>query len=118
MIGSDQTDYVSSNNASHTLHTQANFSKNKLSDLPEFLFDLPCLSELDLSHNELRHLPFKVWQAPKLHKLNASHNSIECIPTNWPGVLQECTVITSPPPDTPSSTVRYNKTSIVCFNFL
>ncbi len=89
----------------HT-HTQANFSKNKLSDLPEFLFDLPCLSDLDLSHNELRQLPFKLWLAPKLHKLNASFNSIEFIPTNWPGVLQECTVITSPSPETTSSSVR------------
>ncbi len=86
-------------------HPQMILSKNSLTDLPEYLFDLPNLSNLDLSHNTLRHLPFKFWKAPKLHTLNASNNSIEVIPTNWPAVLQECIIInTSPPLDQASST--------------
>ena len=41
---------------------------------------------------------FAVWSSPKLHTLNLSHNSLEQLPTNWPQVLSECTVINASPP--------------------
>ena len=88
------------------LPPQLNVSKNSLNELPEFLFCLPNLSSLDLSHNNLQRLPFALWKTSKLHTFNCSHNSIEKIPTNWPRVLEECTVIsTSPPPDQQSPPV-------------
>ena len=71
--------------------------KNCLKTLPEFLFSLPNLVQLDLSHNQLRELPFDLWKAPKLHTLLCSHNEVEAIPTNWPHVLTSCSVIDSSP---------------------
>ena len=81
----------------HTI-SQLNVSKNSLADLPEFLFFLPKLTHLDISHNNLRRVTFAVWSSPKLHTLNISHNSIEQLPTNWPQVLSDCTVINASPP--------------------
>ena len=84
--------------------TKVLLSKNQLSSLPEFLFDLPNLHHLDLSYNRFRTLPFAIWNSPKLYHFNCSHNQLEAIPTNWPQVLQSCTVLDSTPSPTPQQT--------------
>lgn len=86
--------------------------KNKLKEVPEFLFQLPSLQYLDLNNNEITSLPLSIWSAPKLINLNCSNNKIECIPTNWPQVQEEYTFVditlapTSPPPSSHPSTVQ------------
>ena len=72
--------------------------RNSLTQVPEYLFQLPNLTQLDLSHNRITSLPFAVWTSPKLHQLNCSHNQLQCIPTNWPQVMETCTVIDTPSP--------------------
>ena len=69
--------------------------KNRLMLLPDFIFSLPKLSYLDVSQNHLRKLPFSMWTAPKLHTFICNNNEIEAIPTNWPHVMSECSVITT-----------------------
>ena len=64
-----------------------NISKNLLTELPHFLFKIPCLSHLDASNNQLLTLPFHLWSAPKLYQMIGSHNKLEALPTNWPEVL-------------------------------
>ena len=78
--------------------TKLYLNKNRLRSLPEFVFSLPNLVHLDLSNNLLRELSFDLWKAPRLHTLLCSHNELEAIPTNWPHVLSNCTVINTPSP--------------------
>lgn len=79
-------------------------SKNKLVEVPSFLFEISSLSHLDLSHNSIRRLPFKIWSSPMLFHFNCSHNELQEIPTNWPAVLETCTVIRPEPPPSPPTT--------------
>ena len=72
--------------------------RNSLTQVPDYLFQLPNLSNLDLSHNCITSLPLAVWSSPKLHQLNCSHNQLRTIPTNWPQVMDTCTVIDAPSP--------------------
>ncbi len=76
-------------------------SKNSLVEVPSFLFEIPSLSHLDVSFNAIRRLPFKVWSSPKLFHFNCSHNELQDIPSNWPAVLQTCTVVEPAPPPSP-----------------
>ena len=93
-------------------------SKNKLTEVPEFLFQLPNLQYLDLNHNAITSLPLAMWSAPKLTNLNCAHNMIEAIPTNWPQVQEQYRFVdisqqpTSPPPSSsnPTLTTGANKT--------
>lgn len=90
--------------------------KNQLTEVPEFLFQLPSLQYLELSHNQIKHLPLAIWSAPMLTNLNCAHNQIEEIPTNWPHILEEYTFVDitaapSSPPPTSNPTTRTNRSS-------
>ena len=75
--------------------------RNSLTQVPEYLFQLPNLSWLSLSHNCISSLPFVMWTSPKLQQLHCSYNELQSIPTNWPQVTETCTVIDTVPLDTP-----------------
>ena len=92
-------------------------SKNKLTEVPEFLFQLPNLQSLDLSNNAITSLPLAMWSAPKLTNLSCAHNKITAIPTNWFLVQDQYRFVdisqqpTSPPPSSnPTLTTVSNKT--------
>ena len=62
--------------------TSADFSNNKLTDIPAGLVQLPNLIVLNLSHNKLTHLPdIPVWSATLTH-LDLSNNLLTSMPMN------------------------------------
>ena len=81
--------------------TRLDFSKNQLTAVPDYIFQLPNLSVLDLSDNKIISLPPLVWSSPKLHNLNCSKNKLEAIPVP---IMPIRTPVTSSPAPTPSST--------------
>ncbi len=76
--------------------------RNVLVDIPHFLFEIPSLSHLDISFNGIQKLPVAIWSSPKLFHFNCSHNDLRDIPSNWPSVLQTCTVVEPPPSPSPT----------------
>lgn len=81
--------------------TRLDFTKNQLTAVPDYVFQLPSLSVLDLSDNHIASLPAVMWTAPKLHNFNCSKNRLEAIPVP---ILQIRIPVTSSPAPTPSST--------------
>ncbi|XP_034403446.1 malignant fibrous histiocytoma-amplified sequence 1 homolog [Cyclopterus lumpus] len=61
--------------------------RNKFSAVPQVVFELVQLVELDMSHNCLRSLPEGVGQLKALKKLCVSHNKIQTLPAQI-GALQ------------------------------
>src|SRR5262245_10760932 len=51
-----------------------------LTDIPEEIFDLPELANLDLSFNRLRTVPERLWNLPNLQHVNLVDNPIEDLP--------------------------------------
>ena len=49
-------------------------------ELPSFLFEFPSLTKASFSHNKLTQLPETMWQNPTLQELLLADNLIECLP--------------------------------------
>ena len=102
-------------------------NSNQLSEVPEYIFNMPSLAFLDLSRNHLEKLPFSIWSAPKLNNLNCSNNRIKEIPTNWPDVKFQFEVIDVAPMSPTQGTCiymymcsmyEYIEISILSFNII
>lgn len=56
-------------------------SSNQISSLPDCLFRLRELKEINANHNQITHVPLSVWTAAKLSRLHLNHNLLENFPT-------------------------------------
>ena len=56
-------------------------SSNQISALPDCLFRLRELKEINANNNQITHVPPSVWTAAKLSKLYLNHNLLENFPT-------------------------------------
>ena len=64
--------------------TRVELSSNQLSELPMDLFQLPCLTYLDVSKNNLEFLPTQGnlgWKCPNLITLKARNNMLKALPS-------------------------------------
>ena len=53
---------------------------NKLQAIPDYIFSLPKLRNLNAANNHLKQLPANMWHAESLNILNLSHNHLEGLP--------------------------------------
>ena len=72
-------------------------SENEIESVPEELFSLPCLKELDLSSNQLQQLPtgpsgHKCYPCNALKSLTIRHNSLTTLPS-WLFLLPSLTIV-------------------------
>ena len=66
-----------------TYLAKLDFSSNQITDIPEFLFELPNLKVLNVSTNFIHNVSIKLWAAPQLCEFRCSHNQISFIPSCW-----------------------------------
>ena len=89
------------------------FSKNQLISIPDYIFQLPNMSVLDVSDNKISSLSPLLWTSPKLHNFNCSKNRLEAIPV--PVVPVRALVTSSPVPvvsPSPMKATTLKRTSI------
>ena len=73
------------------------FSSNQITDIPDFLFELPNLKVLNVSTNLIHSVSMKLWIAPRLCEFRCSHNQLSLIPSCWEEhVNQAAQVIPTP----------------------
>lgn len=60
-------------------------ANNLLESLPDDLFLLPRLTQVDVHNNRLKKLPASIWQAEALYFFNASSNSLSTFPAPTAG---------------------------------
>lgn len=66
-----------------TYLAKLDFSTNQITEIPEFLFELPHLKVLRMSSNSICSVSMKMWVAPQLCEFRCSHNNISFIPSCW-----------------------------------
>lgn len=74
---------------------QLNLSKNKITCLPSYVFELPNMTYLNVSFNCLSAISINLWTAPKLSEFLCSHNNLTSIPSKWVEYLHCHSKITS-----------------------
>ena len=72
-----------------TYISKLDFSSNQITDIPEFLFELPNLKSLNMSSNLISNVSMKMWVTPQLCEFRCAHNNMSYIPSCWEDYINQ-----------------------------